>query len=462
MKIKIDISRFCIGYWILLFLLVLCTGCFQTKQTVWLNPDGSGKMEIDAFLPVITLFEQEPTTKSLQSQMEKDVRNMISESSGIDAWSGVSYEMTEGGQTHFKGTAYFRNISEARVKNITQGNISFLPDEKGNLVLLMKEENKKKADVAATRALIEEEILEKIKTEKIKFRQAKPMLSSFLADLKTEVIFHLPGKVVSSVNLKEYSGGAYGFSLEGRQIIDALNALAADDNWWRRQVSSSANIMQESLLGEEDMNEKLLGEKGPIKAVMSVSTTPLFDYRSELAAARKESDEFKKKLDIDVSRPAGSSNKTERNDAGTTDETMLKSDLIPDANLHGTIRGRKFQCEKAVLENNILHLRQGKDFFADLEIVVFFFLKENETLENRIFDVSSDKKSGNPHVHIKWKEESEGMPKTEIFMKGYSMRIEFGANNEGRVPGKIYICLPDKGKSSVAGKFEAEVKRNAR
>ncbi len=462
MKIKIAISRFCIRYGILLFLLVLCTGCFQTKQTVWLNPDGSGKMEIDAFLPVITLFEQEPTTDSLKKQMQKDVKGLISESSGIDAWSGVSYEMTEGGQNHFKGTAYFRNISEVRVKNITQGNISFLPDEKGSLILLVKEEPKKKADVAS-RALTEEEILEKIKTEKIKFRQAKPMLASFLADFKTEVIFHLPGKVVSSVNLKEYSGGAFGFALEGRQIIDALNVLASDDNWWRRQVSSSANIMQDSLLGEEDMNEKLLGEKGPIKAVVSVPTTPLFDYSSEFAYAKKESDELKKKLDIDVSQPADSSKKTiARKDAETTGETMWKPDLadaeIPAENLHGIIRGRKFQCEKAVLENNILHLRQGKEFFADLEIIIFFFLKENETIENRIFDIASDKKFGNPHVHMKWKDENEDMPKTEIFMKGYSMRIEFGANNEGRLPGKIYLCLPDEGKSAVAGKFEAEVK----
>ena len=38
------------------------------------------------------------------------------------------------------------------------------------------------------------------------------------------------------------------------------------------------------------------------------------------------------------------------------------------------------------------------------------------------------------------------------------MRLEFGPKTDGRLPGKIYICLPDEEKSVVVGKFEAEVK----
>lgn len=43
-------------------------------------------------------------------------------------------------------------------------------------------------------------------------------------------------------------------------------------------------------------------------------------------------------------------------------------------------------------------------------------------------------------------------------MKGYSMRLEFSAPAGNKVPGKIYLSLPDKEKSFVAGTFEAETK----
>jgi len=456
MGIKIA-SRLFTRYPGLLILTILFTGCFQTKQTVWINPEGSGKMAIDALMPVMTLFEKETTVDSMKKQMQKDVKSLIGESSGVDAWSGVSYELTDEGKVHFKGTAYFPDISKVKIKNITQGNISFLPDGKGGRVLLVKEEVKNRPD-AAPKKLTEEEIREKIKTEKIKFQQAKPMLSAFLADFKTEALFFLPGKVVSSVNLKPRSGGAYGFSIEGKQIIDTLTALASDDNWWRQQVASSVNILKDGPFGE-DMNEKLLGEKGPIKAVVAAPMAPLFDYNSEVNAAEKETVQLKNKLGISSGETASVMKKDTGTDAGTMWKPDLKGVSIPDVNAHGTINGQKFQCEKAVLQGNILHLRQGKDFFADLELVIFFFLEENETLEKKTFEVAANKNFGNPHIHMKWKSKDEDFsPKTEIFMNGYSMRIEFGAGTEGILPGKIYLCLPDEEKSAVAGKFEAEIK----
>jgi len=41
------------------------------------------------------------------------------------------------------------------------------------------------------------------------------------------------------------------------------------------------------------------------------------------------------------------------------------------------------------------------------------------------------------------------------------MKLVFGQAASGRQPGKIYICLPDKEKSVVAGAFEAEIRRPA-
>jgi hypothetical protein len=39
-----------------------------------------------------------------------------------------------------------------------------------------------------------------------------------------------------------------------------------------------------------------------------------------------------------------------------------------------------------------------------------------------------------------------------------TMRLELGKRKNGRLPGKIYLCVDDKEKSFVAGSFEAEEK----
>jgi hypothetical protein len=40
---------------------------------------------------------------------------------------------------------------------------------------------------------------------------------------------------------------------------------------------------------------------------------------------------------------------------------------------------------------------------------------------------------------------------------GYALRLEFGADKDGRIPGKIYLCLPDDRKSWLAGSFTLQI-----
>ena len=39
------------------------------------------------------------------------------------------------------------------------------------------------------------------------------------------------------------------------------------------------------------------------------------------------------------------------------------------------------------------------------------------------------------------------------------MKLELGKRKDGRLPGKIYVCIDDKEKSFVAGSFEAVVEQ---
>jgi hypothetical protein len=131
---------------------------------------------------------------------------------------------------------------------------------------------------------------------------------------------------------------------------------------------------------------------------------------------------------------------------------------IPVTAASGEIRGQAFKVETAKVENNILTLRQGKDFFPDRAVTIFMFLKKSEALEGRTFNISTDHGFGAPHIHMKWKDGGKKAPETKIFMKEYAMRLQFNEKENGALPGKIFLALPDDSKSFVAGTFLAQLK----
>jgi len=130
--------------------------------------------------------------------------------------------------------------------------------------------------------------------------------------------------------------------------------------------------------------------------------------------------------------------------------------VIPDLPAAGAISGQDFTVQEAKLEGGILTLREGKEFFPDKSVKLFLFLKEGETLVGKTFRIAPNREFGGPqvHVHVQWKPKGDqGFGQTEIFMDKYAVVLEFGRLKDNAIPGKIYLCLPDKSKSYVAGTF---------
>ena len=136
----------------------------------------------------------------------------------------------------------------------------------------------------------------------------------------------------------------------------------------------------------------------------------------------------------------------------------LKGLHIPEIIASGKIHSEDFTVENAKIKAGILTLRQGEDFFADREVMIFLFLGKDEKPDGRTFHVSKESNVGVPHIHMKWKEKNGNVPETEMFIKDYAMRLELGTREEGKLPGRIYLALPDTSKSFIAGRFDAEIK----
>lgn len=132
-------------------------------------------------------------------------------------------------------------------------------------------------------------------------------------------------------------------------------------------------------------------------------------------------------------------------------------DDVPDAPATGAVHGRRFIVERAILDDaGILELREGAKFFADRSMVLFLFTNEGESLAGRTFQAAPGE-SLDLHVHMKYVEEGESLPETEMFMDGYAVYLAFDEATEGApLHGRIYLALPDEKKSWVAGTFEVE------
>ncbi len=126
----------------------------------------------------------------------------------------------------------------------------------------------------------------------------------------------------------------------------------------------------------------------------------------------------------------------------------------------GRLQGRDFRVKGATIENGILSLRQGEDFFADRELLIFLFLDDREIPSGRRFDVGADAQPGTltPHLHIKWRDDAEQMPETNIVMNEYRMTLEFGQEADRKLPGRIELTVPGQPATKVSGRFEADVK----
>lgn len=136
---------------------------------------------------------------------------------------------------------------------------------------------------------------------------------------------------------------------------------------------------------------------------------------------------------------------------------------IPNAPVTGRIHGKPFRVDRADLVRGILTLREGKDRFPLRAISIYTSIDADGKLEGkaiRVKPVPLEKQARTTlHVIMEYQPDDAKptVPKTEMLMADYSLSLAFGKTKNGKLPGRIYLSLPDKDKSFVAGTFVAVV-----
>jgi hypothetical protein len=72
------------------------------------------------------------------------------------------------------------------------------------------------------------------------------------------------------------------------------------------------------------------------------------------------------------------------------------------------------------------------------------------------FEVTPEGGPAVPVIFLRWQAGEKDTPSAE-FSKDYLLHLEFGQPAGGKLPGRVYLALPDAAKSFVAGTFTADV-----
>jgi hypothetical protein len=133
----------------------------------------------------------------------------------------------------------------------------------------------------------------------------------------------------------------------------------------------------------------------------------------------------------------------------------LSADLhdiqIPSHPVSGRLRDTDFVLKSATFRNGDLKLTTPNGLALDI-------YRLGDSIEGQNYEVqTTDDSSVNPRVKITWSEDNAEM--TATYGTDYAMKLQLGQASNRRVAGKIYLRLPDKAGSSVAGTFEVRLLR---
>ena len=136
---------------------------------------------------------------------------------------------------------------------------------------------------------------------------------------------------------------------------------------------------------------------------------------------------------------------------------------ISDGAVNGTITGTNFVAETVRVDltpqSQVIRFIQGNPVSPDRELLVYLKLKPTDILNAQTIVVSNEMRGASvPQVAKRWKTNPKYAPQTKSFSYGYAMRLELAAATNDAVAGKIFVSLPDKEETVVAGSFKLTAK----
>ncbi len=132
---------------------------------------------------------------------------------------------------------------------------------------------------------------------------------------------------------------------------------------------------------------------------------------------------------------------------------------IPDQPVSGLVMGQPFLSEGAdISDMRSLDFWVGDRLFPKVKVGITLPLAYNESPAGMSYDLHSDQGGGfRPVIHLELK--TKRGPDMKSFKDPYRLNLIFGETVEGRMPGRIFLSMPDQ-KIKIAGVFQVTAPEN--
>ena len=286
---------------LLVISVISISGCLEERDEFTLNPDGSGKVVHEVTFKPMSISIMGNSATDPNKQLKQSIKRILEKSEGVDTWENVSYELTSEGEIYFRGTAFFPDINSL---NLDRGGSTnkyryhLTKKQRGEISLELKGEDEvlKNKDGDKSTNLSGAELANRINKAKLEYDQSKLMMQSLLSKMKIERTFHLPGEITKTSNFKKVDDKTIEIVIKGSKVLEMMDDVMADEILLKEQIRAGKDPIDG--LEEMEMNEKLFGQKEPVQVVFK-DTVPLFEYKSEMATAKKNYEIMLKKLKLD-------------------------------------------------------------------------------------------------------------------------------------------------------------------
>jgi hypothetical protein len=276
----------------------LAAGCIETDQEFTLNPDGSGKVVYQVVtIPAQIGVAERPEPPEVTTK--RSVVELLNRSRGVAAWSDVQYALRKDGRIWFKGTAYFDRFADLKLHLMKASSFVWARDDQGGMVLRMTPLRRDDVILRPPPKVSDAEVAERIKAQRQKWYQTKQTMGYAVAALKIQLTFHLPGDLREAANFTPMPDGSVTMKFEGEKMFHAMDELMADDAFMDKAVRGGVEVVQAGPGTNEVINERVFGLKGPAFVRVAGDLKPLFDYRAEVAAAKRDYPAMMKRQGLD-------------------------------------------------------------------------------------------------------------------------------------------------------------------
>ncbi|HVZ41801.1 MAG TPA: hypothetical protein VHI13_21145 [Candidatus Kapabacteria bacterium] len=271
------------------FVTIILAGCLDADETFVINPDGSGKVSVESTVEQMDMgFSDDSKKVSAKEAVNKFVAETVNGSSGVEVWKDVVCKRLADGKMYFKGTAYFKDIAEVDLKNVSTSRFGVERSAGGEVTYYLGGDPSAKSETDETKApvqMTDEELNAKADSMKQNTEMGLSMMRPFFNGMRVHTVLRSAGTFKSAAGFDHAADGSTSILFSGQRMMTLVDSLTSLPNYWKDAVRAEASGQTDAR--NQEMRKMMFGTDKPGATYQVEGAKPLFDYAAEVRAARK-------------------------------------------------------------------------------------------------------------------------------------------------------------------------------